>query len=227
MGSMAKVIEREKAIHLRQNGKSIKNIARELYVSKSSASLWCRDVKLTSAQIKKLHGDMIRGSYAGRIQGAKIQHEKRIERERRAEIIGIKKIGKLSKRDLLIALTALYWGEGSKKKRELFIVNSDPDMVRFLLRLFRELFGIRDDRFILGVGINIVHKNRDGEIKKYWSKVTGISAERFRKTIFTRVKNKKKYKNFGNYYGMLRINVSKSIDIYNEIMGLIKGLATG
>lgn len=227
MGFMAKVFEREKAIYLRGGGKSIKTIAKILRVSKSTASIWCREVELTPKQIKSLHEGMVSGSYAGRMKGAAIQHERRIKREKDAEIIGIKEVGKLSKRDLLIALVALYWGEGSKKKRELFVVNSDPEMIKFLLKVFRELFKIENDRFILGVGINMIHKDRDEEVKDYWSKITGIPKSQFRKTIFAKPKIIKNYKNFHNYYGMLRINISKSIDIYYKMMGLIKGLIAG
>ena len=103
--------------------------------------------------------------------------------------MAIKEIGKLSKRDLLIALTALYWGEGSKKNRILFINNSDPEMVKFLMEVFRKLFNVKDDRFILAVGINAIHKNRDKEVVNYWSKITNIPEQQFRKTIFIKAKN--------------------------------------
>ncbi|OGZ83747.1 MAG: hypothetical protein A2599_01470 [Candidatus Staskawiczbacteria bacterium RIFOXYD1_FULL_39_28] len=221
---MAKIIEREKAILLRKKGKSIKSIAKILSVSKSTVSSWCKDVELTLKQIENLHKSMVSGSYAGRMKGAIMQHEKRVKRAEEAEIFGIKKIGKLSKRDMLIAFASLYWGEGSKKTRRLFIINSDPEMIRFLFRIFRELFNIEDSRFNLAVGINVSHKSRDEEVKNYWSKITGIPKSQFRKTIFAKAKNKKKYKNFPNYYGMLRINISKSIDIYYKTMGLIRGL---
>jgi len=224
---MAKVFEKEKAICLRKKGESIKTIAKKLNISKSTVSLWCRDIKLSAGQIKKLHKSMVSGSYAGRMKGAIMQHEYRIKREKEGEIIGIKKIGRLSERDLLIAFTALYWGEGSKKKRELFIVNSDPEMVRFIFKILRKIFKIEDNRFIVGVGINIIHKKREEEIKNYWSEIIGIPKDRFRKTIFAKSKNKKIYKNFDNYYGMLRISVAKSIDLYNMMIGLIKGLIVG
>ena len=156
-----------------------------------------------------------------------MQHEKRIKREKEAEIAGIKEVGKLSERDLLVAFAALYWGEGSKKNRRLFIINSDPEMVKFLFRVFRELFNVKDERFSLAVGINISHKKRDDEVKNYWAKITGIPKSQFRKTIFVKTKNKKIYKNFQSYYGMLRINITKSIDIYYKTMGLIRGLIGG
>lgn len=224
VGFMAKSNERNKAIALRQKGKSIKQIAQKLKVSKSSVSLWCRDVTLSPKQIQSLHEKMVRGSYLGRMVGSKMQHEKRMQRVSESEKRGLEEIGKLSKRDLLISLIALYWGEGSKKKRELFINNSDPEMVQFLMKAFEELFDVKKDRFILAVGINIIHKHRDKEIREYWSDITNIPLEQFRKTIFIKAKNKKNYSNFATHYGTLRINISRSIDIYYRIMGLIKGL---
>jgi len=72
---MAKTEEREKAVLFRESGKSIKNISDILGVSKSTVSVWCQGVKLTSIQIKKLHESMVKGSYAGRMKGAIMQHE--------------------------------------------------------------------------------------------------------------------------------------------------------
>ena len=224
---MAKVIERGKALDLRRSGKSIKTIAGILGVSKSTVSVWCEGIRLTPDQVEKLHKSMVRGSYVGRMKGAAMQHERRVKREEDGKSSGIKEIGKLSERDLLIALTALYWGEGLKKNREFFIINSDPEMVKFLFMVFRRLLKIEDKRFILAVGINMSHKRRDEEVKEYWSGITGVPKSQFRKTIFIKAKNKKRYKNFPNYYGMLRINISKSIDIYYKVMGLIKGLTVG
>jgi hypothetical protein len=165
------------------------------------------------------------GSYSGRMKGAKMQHENRVKRSLKAEIEGIKKIGKLSRREQLIALVALYWGEGSKKRRVLFINNSDPDMIKFLMKCFRDLFNVGNERFTVSIGINKIHKYREEKIKNYWSEITGINKKEFRKTIFIKAKNKKNYDNFKTHYGTLRINIKKSIDIYYKMMGLIKGLS--
>lgn len=124
-------------------------------------------------------------------------------------------------------MTALYWGEGTKKKREFSLNNSDPEMVGFLMKIFRKILKIDEDRFIFNIGINVIHKKRDKEIKEYWSKVTGVPVGHFRKTIFIKAKNRKKYENFKTHYGTIRINIKKSIDIYYRTMGLIKGLTEG
>jgi len=51
---MAKPIKKSQALELRKKGKSIKEIARQLEVAKSSVSLWCRDIELAPKQIERL-----------------------------------------------------------------------------------------------------------------------------------------------------------------------------
>lgn len=221
---MAKSNQRNRAIKLRKNGKSIKKIAKILEVAKSSVSTWCKDIKLTKQQVKKLHESMVSGSYSGRLKGSKIQHEKRLENEKLGLLNGIASVGRLSDRDLLIGLIALYWGEGGKSQRVFFISNSDPKMIKFIVNAYEKVLKISKDSIVLSVGLNILHKDRDKEIKKYWSDVTGIPLNQFRKTIFIKTKNVKKYKNFKSHYGTLRINVVKSTSYYYKMIGLINAL---
>lgn len=225
---MAKFIEKEKALKLRkEKGLSVKQIAQKLGVSKSTASLWCRDIVLTSKQIQKLHKRMIRMSYAGRMKGARMQYDRRIKKIADQKQKGINLIRKLSRKELVIAMTALYWGEGCKKTRQLIINNSDPEMIKFLIKSFQKIWGIKKDRFGLSVGINVIHKGRDEEVKDYWSKITKIPKSQFTKTTFIKAKNKKIYKNFSSHYGTLTIKIRKGSDIYYQMMGLIYGLIRG
>lgn len=224
---MAKTLEKDKAIASRKKGESIKDIAKLLNIAKSTISIWCRDIKLTPSQISKLHKKMVSGSYAGRMKGARIQYEKRLNKIIEADKNGKKIIGSLSKRDLLIASVGLYWGEGSKKNRKLSLNNSDPKMVKFIIASFQKIWLVEKKDFVLRVGINNIHKKRDKEVRKYWSKITEIPLEQFRKTVFIKANNKKKYKNFRIHYGTLTIGVSKSSHIYYQMMGLINGLSAG
>ena len=224
---MAKSKERNKSILLRRKGESIKDIAKKVKVAKSTVSLWCRDIELSFAQIKKLHDKMVKGSYRGRMKGARGQYRKRLERIKISEADGIGKIGKMSDRDLLIAMAALYWGEGSKKKRELRVNNSDPEMIKFIIAVFKRVWRVKRSRFTLSVMINKSHRKREEEIKNYWSKITRIPESQFGQMVFIKSKNKKKYDNFPKYYGTLTVKIRKSSDIYYQVMGLIKGLTKG
>lgn len=69
---MAKSIQKMEARQMRKNGKSIKEIAIKLQVSKSSASVWCSDIILSSKQINDLNKKMVIGGYRGRMIGSRM-----------------------------------------------------------------------------------------------------------------------------------------------------------
>ena len=221
---MAKSKEKNKALKLRQKGESIKDIARKLKIAKSTVSLWCRDIKLTAEQIQRLHEKMVKGGYKGRMKGARMQYERRLKKVKEWEKKGVKQIQKISNRDLLIAGISLYWGEGTRKTRHLSFSNSDPEMIKFMIRFFRKVCKIEKDRFTAYIGINKIHKNRVKEVEKYWSKITNIPREQFTKTTLIKSKNKKVYKNFFIHYGTLTIRIKKSSELYYQMIGLIQGL---
>jgi len=225
VGFMAKSKEKNKALKLRQKGESIKDIARKLKIAKSTISLWCRDIKLTSKQIQRLHEKMVKGGYEGRMKGARMQYERRLKKVKEWEKKGVQQIQKISNRDLLIAGISLYWGEGTRKTRHLSFSNSDPEMIKFMIRFFRKVCKIEKDRFTAYIGINKIHKNRVKEVEEYWSKITNIPREQFTKTTLIKSKNKKVYKNFFIHYGTLTIRIKKSSELYYQMIGLIQGLA--
>lgn len=221
---MAKTKEKNKALKLRQKGKSIKDIAKRLKISKSTVSLWCRDVELTPEQIQRLHEKMVKSGYKGRMKGARIQYERRLKKINEWKKRGIERIGRLSNRDLLIVGIALYWGEGAKKTRGVSFSNSDPEMIKFMIKFFRKVWKIDKSRFTAYIGINKIHKNRIEEVENYWSRITNIPREQFTKTSLIKAKNKKNYKNFPVHYGTLTIRIRKSAELYYQIIGLTEGL---
>lgn len=224
MGFMAKTSEKNKALALRIKGESIKEIAKKIGISKSTVSYWCRDIILTPEQIENLHQRMIRCGYKGRMIGARAQYNQRIERIRQFKNQGIKEIGTLSNRELTIACVALYWAEGSKKRKAFSFCNSDPDMVKFLIRFLKNVLHIGIERLRPWIGINIIHEKRINEVLKYWSEITGIPKNQFTKTILIRAQSKKKYSNFPVHYGTISIRITKSSNLLYRICGLIDGL---
>lgn len=222
---MAKSKEKNQALEFRRRGDSIREIAKRLKVAKSTVSLWCSDIELTPQQTQRLHDQMVRLSYKGRMKGARMQYEKRLARIDYANKKGLKQINKLSDRDWLVIGLSLYWGEGSKKNRRVSISNSDPRIIKFMMNWFKEVWGIKSDRFTLYVSINKIHRDRIKDIEKYWSKITNIPITQFNKTVLIKAKSKKNYKNFPVYYGTLTINVKKSAEIYYRIMGLINAMS--
>jgi transcriptional regulator with XRE-family HTH domain len=222
---MAKYELKIKAREMRSKSLSVRTIAKELGVAKSTASLWVRDIILTVEQLEKIRETWIKGTELGRLKGALMQKNRRLDLIKKTKNEGIKKLKNLSDNEFFVAGIALYWAEGSKKKREFFICNSDPEMIVFILRWINKFFGIEVDRLRAVVGINEIHRKREDVVKKHWSVITRIPLSQFRKTSFKKVKLNKVYANFNEHYGTLGITVLKGSDIYYKMLGLIAGLS--
>lgn len=168
MGYRGKTDEHERARTLRAQSWTLQEIADELGVAKSSVSLWVRDVEFVPRP---------------RQPGAHRKPHPWIARKE-AEIEGTAaegraRIGRMSERDLLIAGTALYAGEGSKTPGEVRFANSDPRMIALFCVWLRHFFEIDEHRLrlrlYLHAGLDLDAANR------FWSDLTGIPLSQFRK----------------------------------------------
>ena len=166
MGYRGKLQEREEARQLRSTGMTMPDIASRLGVSRSSVSLWTRDVPVTTGARRS-------PTRAG---------PNRLQQAKAAEIAattaeGIARIGPLSDRDLLIAGTALYAGEGSKTPGAVTLVNSDPRMIELHLTWLRTCFTVDESRLRVRL---YLHEGLDlGSATSSWSQLTGIPISQF------------------------------------------------
>ncbi|OGC92474.1 hypothetical protein A3D85_03025 [Candidatus Amesbacteria bacterium RIFCSPHIGHO2_02_FULL_47_9] len=222
---MAKSFLKNKAVKLRKSGQSVKNIAKSLSVSKSTASLWVRDVVLSLEQEEFLKQRSLKGAEKGRTIGSLVQKQRRLELLEAEKKIGIKEMGQFTKDKLKIAGLALYWAEGSKKNRRVELCNSDPMIIKFFINWLTKTFDIAIRELSCYVGINEAHKARETEVKNYWSLLTKIPLTSFTKTSFKKYPLKKEYPNFNEHYGTLSVRVRKPARIYYKILGEIHGLS--
>lgn len=223
---MAKSIQHIEALRLRREGKSLKDIAGTLQVSKGTASVWCKDIVLNLKQIELLHEKMVRGGYAGRLKGANVQKAQKQEKIHHYVDQGRKEIPALNKRELFFVGLGLYWGEGGKTNSAVRFYNSNPLLIKFVMRWFREVMEVSEERFYMNVTINKTHRARLDEVISYWSEITNIPICQFRKPILIKAKSEKLYENHFEHYGTLCIRITKSSDLFYRIMGLIKALST-
>ena len=221
---MSKSVQHIEARRLRKTGKSIKKIAKQLGVSVGSISSWCRDIELSPSQKKVLDANARTPYYAGRGVYLKKLKAKTDSKIKKLQRVGIKKIGKLSKRELFLTGAALYWAEGFKKDTQAGLGSLDPEMIKYFVGWLKNCFGYQTNDLIFRVTVNIGHKVRIGEIEEYWSKLLSVPLDQFQKPFFQNVKWKKTYEKPSEYHGVLRIKVRKSIDFLREINGFIKGL---
>lgn len=221
---MAKFKEKIKARILRKKGESIKEIANTLKISKSTISLWCRDIKLSSLQIERLNKKMIDGGYKGRMIGAKIQKDRKNQKINYYNEKGINDTRKINSRNLLMLGLGLHIGEGNKKSNQFQFTNSDPKIIKIILFWLKKIFNINKKDIYCNIIINKIHKNRIEEVQKAWSKTIGIPQQQFNKTVLIKAKNKKVYENMNSHLGTLTLRVKKSSELQYRIIGLIYGL---
>jgi len=112
---MAKTQQKLAAIKLRLQGNSIADIARQLQVSKSTVSHWCRDIVLTqSAQAKIVLSSKTKSTKNLLVytEGLRQLRQDRIKQDTDE---GKNLLHNLSQRDIFCIGLGLYWGEGYKK----------------------------------------------------------------------------------------------------------------
>lgn len=214
---------KNKAIRLRRKGLSYLEISRKLHIAKSTLSIWLRGVEIPE-KYKKI---LLSKTTNAHILGAKASRKKRIEKTRRIIKKASREIEKITKNDLFLLGTMLYWGEGTKQKpsnisQGVEFTNSDPRMCRIFLKWLNLCLDIPQNDLIICIYIHISHKYRVSEVLQFWSNEVEIDTEKT-KVYFTKTTSLKKNKS-KNYHGQLRIRVKKSTDINRRIIGWVNGV---
>jgi transposase-like protein len=222
---MAKSAEKMKALALRREGESIKDIAKQLGVSAGSVGVWCRDIELSPAQTENLLTRQIEAGHKGRMIGANANREKRLAKLALAKTEAVSAIPDFSKDALFYTGLGLYWGEGVKSGTgSLAVVNSDPRVITLMARWFTECLGVDGSRFMPRVFVSDTHRDREDVITDFWVQKLAIPRSQFRRMIFLD-KGKKIYENRDSYYGVLALRIAKGGDIRHRILASIDRIA--
>jgi hypothetical protein len=209
----------------RRKGLSLGQIFQKTGVPRSTIRLWIKDIFLSWDQAHDLKARVQKALQQGRIKSQKIRKEERNINEKILFERGVKDIGELSKKELLIAGISLYWAEGFKNKHEhrLGFCNSDPEMIKFYVYWLKECLGIEKKQLVARLTLNYIYEKRVDEIQEFWSYTIGIPIGQFTKPFFQTSKWKKQY-DAGNYHGVLRIHVQDSLEYLLKMKGWIDGL---
>ncbi len=178
-------------------------------MSKSSVSIWVRDVPFTPS--KRRHGPH-RRPHAQRV--AKLQQIEDLDAARPAP-------GSVRSSDdaFLIAGVALYAGEGAKRDASVAFANSDPGMIRLHCAWLRHFFDIDEARLRVRV---YLHEGLDLEAAEtFWSELTAIPRSQFHapyRAIADPSIRRNKHE-----YGCATV-VYSCTKTHREIMGLVRAL---
>lgn len=208
MGYRGKVEQQEKARLLRAEHRTLQEIADRLGVSKSSVSLWCRDMDVVVPRRPSTGNRSTHPFHFAKV--AEID-----ECDRR----GLERLGTLSEQAFLVAGAALYAGEGSKADGKVLFANTNANMVAFFCRWLRTFFTVDEERMRARI---YLHAELDLQAATaHWSGVTGIPETRFR-TPYRAVPDPS-IRRAKHEFGCVYVYYCCS-RTHREVMGLIRAL---
>ena len=214
-----KLKEKNLALNLRKQGWSMNEIKDKLRVSKSSISLWVRNIKLTDDQKRALSQKGLTKESIERRRATRLSREN----ARRQIIVDAarEEIDTLSELELKLIGVALYWAEGGKTNRgSVQLSNGDPRIIRLMMKFFKKICKVPKEKFRAHIHIH-PHLN----IKKaenYWSSISGIPLNQFYKT-YSKPNKASQNKKDSLPFGTFDIYVH-STELFLKIKGWTEGI---
>jgi len=199
---------------------SMKEIERRLAVSRSSVSLWVRDIELTPEQ----HAGLVRRNpaYTGQLKGSNANKERARLRRRSYQLSGRRRVRQPDA--LYVAGCMLFWAEETSAAGAVRFSNSDPEAIRLFAR-FRECFCVTDDRIRVYCHLFADHVSKQQEIEQFWLDVVGVPRTALRKSMvnnYSRLSRRKRVNRLP--YGTCKL-VVHSTEIVQTIYGSIQEYA--
>ncbi|MFE5965520.1 hypothetical protein [Streptomyces sp. NPDC056463] len=212
---------RDRARELRSQGMTYDQIQLELGCSKSSISLWVRDLPKPERRRTPEEASAIAR------RGWEVTLRRREEERQRTKQVAASEIGTMTARELFLLGVGLYWAEGTKDKpyarrERVAFVNSDPGMVEVFIA-WLDLLGVERDRRTYHV---MIHESADvPAAEQYWANLVGAELASFGKTTLKRHNPRTARGNVGGeYHGCLVIHIGRSADLYRRIEGAWCGI---
>jgi hypothetical protein len=214
--------KRAEARRLRsEQGWALGSIAERLGVSKSSVSLWVRDIELTPDQQATLLAK--NPARNGQLLGMRVRRERCRQRRRDAQEHGraLARQGDPIHRGGCM----LYWAEGSKGRNAVQIVNADADLLATFLAFLRGCYAVRDDAIRFSVNCFLGNGLTLDEIQSWWLGRLSLPSNCMRRAVVNRPSSaSKRLKGNVLPYGTARLTVHSTF-IVQSIYGAIQEYA--
>ena len=219
----AKIIQKEKAILLRQRGLSYSEILKQVPVAKSSLSLWLHSVGLSRHQKQRLTRKKLLAMKRGwdTIRSRRIALTQKIKNDAKANVPS------LIKDPFWLLGTSLYWAEGAKEKawrtgEKMAFSNMDLAMHQLFIRWATQYLNLSPERFKFEI---YIHESGDFQrAKRFWGRHLDVSPKAFRVYFKKDKKNSVRRNNNKQYHGVLRIVVTQGTNLNRKIAGWIDGV---
>lgn len=220
--------KKEKAFAMRLEGKSYGEIMKALDLpSKGTLSGWFRKIKLTPEARRKLRKNTLIAWKQKFFKFNKERTERINSENKMITSEAAKSVPKLSRRDLLLIGSALYWGEGTTREykynqmHRIAFSNSNPDMIRIFMKYLREVLNVNDQKIHPEIQL---HPNiGENKAKAFWSNITNLPQSKF--YTYRPVNKSSKFIRPKHFlpYGTLNLRVYKR-QLFYRVRGYIQGI---
>lgn len=187
---------------LRRIGHSLPEIKRTVGRGSGTIFRYARSIPVDSEFV-----EILRSKQGGSRMRSKLEWDK-------AKAKSSRLIGKLTSRDKILILAALYWGEGTK--RELNIINGDATLLRVFVSCLTELDISKKD---LRISLRLFEDINEHKAKVFWAQELDVSRRAIYVSEFLKGKKEGKFP-----FGMCRIRLRRSGSYFKLIISMIESI---
>jgi DNA-binding transcriptional MerR regulator len=220
---MARLKDHEKALAFRKQGMSYSQIKRILKLSKSTLSLWLRNYPLPEERIRELQQQGWKRSEAAIERFRNTMRQKREKRLKEIYEAQKKKFLPLNNREFFMLGLGLYWGEGTKCRRDgLSISNTDPSIIKFFIYWLNKCLDIPKKK--MKVGLHLYSDMNIDKEMKFWSETLKIPISQFIRPYIKKTSREKINHKGGFGHGTCNVRIN-SVPIAEKIFMTLKAIA--
>lgn len=189
--------DKQPAFELRRNGKSYKQISRELSIPTATLAGWFKNepwserikLELIQKQASSSIGQM------EKLRQANIARFESFRQKNRNE--AIEEFKELKHDPLFLAGLMLYWGEGERnpKSSQVRLGNSDPLMIKTFYLFLKKTLKVQENK--IWAWLLLYPDLIDPVQRNFWSASTGLPMGIFKKSIYIKGKHPKKRLAYG------------------------------
>lgn len=189
--------DKEEALELRRQGKSYKQIGRELNIPMGTLAGWFRNLPWSQEIKNRLSSEISLANPKALQRMAEANRERWRIKHEEYRALAVKEFAVLKNDPLFLAGLMLYWGEGEKnpKSSQVKLTNSDPAMIKTFYLFLRKAVQISEDK--IHAWLLLYPDLVDSVQKNFWSVTTGLSLDKFKKSIVIQGRHPSKRLSYG------------------------------
>lgn len=195
---------KRQVIELRKGGKTYSEIKNVLgYIPKGTLSTWLKNIELTPEQKLRIQQKITDCRMIGRQKGAWRNHQKRLQRIKSIQMSAKKEYRSFLNDKLFLMGLALYLAEGSRKIERFQFMNSDPYLVKIMIKWLNKIGKIPRDKIKIRLYMHKVYARENCE--NFWINFLNLNQKQLQKTIYKSTQHL--IKKNPEYKGCLRIEI--------------------